>query len=177
VPGTENNGQPFFWSPDSRFIAYGGRGKLLKVEVAGGPPQKICDAPNGVIGGTWSKNGVILFGQTAGGLMRVSEGGGIASPVTALDAAKSGNKSCSSSVPAGRTAFHLPNRLWQRLPWIAGRQGTGRKTASGFSCSGGLGTIGVFVERAHSLHAGRNAAGPAFRSQSPGAERRPHPHC
>jgi Tol biopolymer transport system component len=87
LPGTENNGQPFFWSPDSRFIAYSGRGKLLKVEVAGGPPQTICDAPNGVVGGTWNRDGGILFGQTAGGLMRVSEGGGIAAPVTTLDAA------------------------------------------------------------------------------------------
>jgi len=80
-----NNLQPFFWSPDSRFIAYGASGKLMKVEASGGPPQALCDAPNGVAGGTWNREGIILFGQNGGGLMRVSDRGGIASPVTAPD--------------------------------------------------------------------------------------------
>jgi serine/threonine protein kinase len=44
-------GMPFFWSPDSRFIAYSGNGKLTKIDVSGGPPQVLCDAPLGVIGG------------------------------------------------------------------------------------------------------------------------------
>ena len=37
-----------FWSPDSRFLGFFADGKLKKIDVAGGPPQKICDAPTGV---------------------------------------------------------------------------------------------------------------------------------
>ncbi len=86
LAGTQNNNlQPFFWSPDSRFIAYGAAGKLMKVEASGGPPQALTDAPNGVAGGTWNREGVILFGQNGGGLMRVSDTGGVASPVTTPD--------------------------------------------------------------------------------------------
>jgi hypothetical protein len=47
-------GMPFFWSPDSRFIAYNGDGKLTKIDVSGGPPQVLCDAPLGVVGGFWT---------------------------------------------------------------------------------------------------------------------------
>jgi serine/threonine protein kinase len=63
--------QPFFWSFDSRFIAYNGEGKLTKIDVTGGPPQVVCDAPNGVVGGFWTKDDRIVFGQSPGPLMTV----------------------------------------------------------------------------------------------------------
>ena len=59
LPGTEGALRPI-WSPDSRFVAFVAGGKLRKVDVAGGPPQTICDAPNGA-DGSWSPEGVILF--------------------------------------------------------------------------------------------------------------------
>ncbi len=91
-------GQPFFWSSDSRFIVYNGNGKLTKIDVSGGPPQVICDAPNGVIGGFWTQDGTIVFGESAGELMRVSAGGGVPSPLTTLD-------------PSGLNASMLPSLL------------------------------------------------------------------
>ena len=52
---------PFpFWSPDSRFIGFFADGKLKKVQIAGGPPIVLCDAPSGR-GGSWSRDNVILF--------------------------------------------------------------------------------------------------------------------
>jgi Tol biopolymer transport system component len=72
---------PFFWSPDSRFIAYNGNGKLTKIDVSGGPPQVLCDAPLGVIGGFWTEDGTIVFGQTPGGLMSVPASGGVPNPL------------------------------------------------------------------------------------------------
>jgi Tol biopolymer transport system component/predicted Ser/Thr protein kinase len=71
-----------FWSPDSRYIGFQGEGKLKKIDTAGGPSLVLCDAPNGnVAGGSWSKDGVILFGL-GGRLLRVSASGGTPSPVT-----------------------------------------------------------------------------------------------
>ena len=44
IPGTEGGAFPF-WSPDSRSIGFFADGKLKKVQIAGGPPIVLCDAP------------------------------------------------------------------------------------------------------------------------------------
>ena len=59
LPGTEGTTRPF-WSPDSRFLGFFAEGKLKKIDVTGGPPQNICDAPTGA-DGSWSPEGVILY--------------------------------------------------------------------------------------------------------------------
>src|SRR5262245_33314685 len=82
LPGTEGGSCPF-WSPDSRFLGFFADGKLKKMDVIGGTPQILADAPGGH-GGTWSREGVILF-STYGPLHRVPESGGAAAPVTRLD--------------------------------------------------------------------------------------------
>ena len=46
LEGTQGASYPF-WSPDNRFIGFFAEGELKKVEVSGGPPQILCDAPNG----------------------------------------------------------------------------------------------------------------------------------
>jgi eukaryotic-like serine/threonine-protein kinase len=76
--GTQGASYPF-WSPDGRFIGFFADGKLKKVDVSAGQVQVLCDAPNGR-GGTWNRDGVIVFTPDAlGGLFRVSSWGG--SPV------------------------------------------------------------------------------------------------
>ena len=85
LAGTEGVVETQFWSPDSRFIAFSVPGKLKKVEASGGPPQTVCDLPAPLRGGAWSRDGVIAFGILRKGLMRVSEAGGAASPLTTLD--------------------------------------------------------------------------------------------
>jgi serine/threonine protein kinase/Tol biopolymer transport system component len=87
LPGTEGNGvNPFFWSPDSRFILYNADNrKLKKVDVTGGPPLTICDAPNVVISGSANRDGVIIFGLNLGTIQRVPSAGGTPLPVTALN--------------------------------------------------------------------------------------------
>ena len=60
-----------FWSPDSRQVAFFAGGKLKKVDVNGGAPQVLADAPAGA-GGSWNQNGVIVFAPAgAGRLHRV----------------------------------------------------------------------------------------------------------
>jgi Tol biopolymer transport system component len=84
LAGTEDGGLQF-WSPDGRYLAYFGNGKLQRVPIAGGAPEAICPSGEGR-GGTWSRSGVIVFApQAAGPLFRVREGGGEVSPVTVLD--------------------------------------------------------------------------------------------
>jgi Tol biopolymer transport system component len=73
-----------FWSPDSRFVAFQAARKLKKIDVAGGAAQTLCDVPLNVLSGSWNRDGVIIFGNDVGGVMRVSDAGGIAVPVTAV---------------------------------------------------------------------------------------------
>jgi eukaryotic-like serine/threonine-protein kinase len=90
--GTEGLSTPTpFWSPDSRFIAFDAGGTLKKIDVSGGPPQRICDLSNAAIGGAWNSDGVILFGSLGGGIQRVSEGG-VAIPITSLDTSRNENR-------------------------------------------------------------------------------------
>ncbi len=84
LAGTEDASFPF-WSPDSRFLGFFTPGKLKKIDAFGGPPQALCDAPEGN-GGTWNRDGVIVFAPNrVGALARVSATGGVPADVTALD--------------------------------------------------------------------------------------------
>jgi len=87
LPGTEEAAYPF-WSPDSRSLGYFAGGKLRKIEVSGGGPQVLADASN-ARGGTWSRNGMIVFApSTNSRLFSVSTTGGQVSPVTSFDSSK-----------------------------------------------------------------------------------------
>jgi len=80
---------PFFWSPDSRFIAFDAGGKLEKIDTSGGPAQLLCDLHAGAaVGGSWNRDGVIIFAAAPGPVMRISADGGTASPVTAIDSSR-----------------------------------------------------------------------------------------
>jgi serine/threonine protein kinase len=84
IPGTEEATFPF-WSPDGRFLAFFADGKLKKVDLAGGPVVTICEAERGV-GGTWGRDGTILFAPTPSSpLFRVPSSGGKPAPVTKFD--------------------------------------------------------------------------------------------
>jgi len=79
LAGTERAYLPF-WSPDSRWIGFFADGKLRKIDITGGPPQTLCNAPVGR-GGTWSRDGMILFAPNiTGPLFQVAAAGG--EPVT-----------------------------------------------------------------------------------------------
>jgi len=79
---TASSGPPFFWSPDSKWIAFDAGGTLKKIAVSGGPAQALCDLPGTAVGGSWNRSGDIILANTTGGLLRVSDAGGTTSPVT-----------------------------------------------------------------------------------------------
>jgi Tol biopolymer transport system component/predicted Ser/Thr protein kinase len=87
LAGTEGAARPF-WSPDSRFLGFFADGKLKKIEVSGGPAQKICDYATGS-DGTWSSEGVILFdGRVGDPILRVSAEGGTPTVAVKADASR-----------------------------------------------------------------------------------------
>lgn len=86
IPNTEGANFPF-WSADGRSLGFFADGKLKRLDLAGGPVQTLCDAPTGR-GGTWNKDGVILFtpsGLLGVGLYRISASGGTAVQISSPD--------------------------------------------------------------------------------------------
>ena len=91
LPGTNDPLSPF-WSPDSRSIGFGSQGKLKRIELAGGRPQVLCDAPR-LQGGSWSRAGVIIFSPNTGaGLFQISVTGGTPTQLTDPDPARGENE-------------------------------------------------------------------------------------
>ncbi|HUO85655.1 MAG TPA: protein kinase, partial [Thermoanaerobaculia bacterium] len=84
IPGTRGATFPF-WSPDSRTVGFFAEEKLKRVDLDSGPPLELAPAPEGR-GGTWSRDGIVVFAPTFDGeLMRIDATGGKVSPVTRLD--------------------------------------------------------------------------------------------
>jgi serine/threonine protein kinase/Tol biopolymer transport system component len=84
LPGTENAQYPF-WSPDSQFLGFFADGKLQRIDLLGGPPVTLAEAPN-PRGAAWSSRGVVVFAPTAvSSIWRVPANGGTAKPLTTLD--------------------------------------------------------------------------------------------
>jgi Tol biopolymer transport system component len=93
IPNTEGAEAPF-WSPNSQSIGFFANRFLKKARIVDGSPvgapQNICPAETLAGGGSWNKNGVILFAPgLATGLWRVSANGGNPQPVTTLAETKS----------------------------------------------------------------------------------------
>jgi Tol biopolymer transport system component len=85
LPGTEGANSPF-WSPDGSSVGFFAAGKIKKVDVSGGPPVTVCDAPTG-LDGTWGRAGIILFATIGGDvtpLYRVAAAGGIPTAATTV---------------------------------------------------------------------------------------------
>jgi Tol biopolymer transport system component len=84
LAGTEGANLPF-WSPDSRSIGFFAAGKLKRLDLADARVVSLCDAGGPGRGGTWNRDGVIVFsGNLFTPLSRVSATGGSPTRVTTL---------------------------------------------------------------------------------------------
>ncbi len=80
-----------FWSPDGRSVAFYADGLLKRLDLDGGLVRTLAKATVGV-GGTWSRDGIILFVRNpASAIVRVSAEGGPTVEVTRLDAGHVGH--------------------------------------------------------------------------------------
>ena len=95
-----------FWSPDNASVGFFAAGKLKRMNVSGGPPTALADAPEGR-GGTWSPGGVIVFAPTVyGGLFQVAASGGVVTPAVRLEP-EAPSRKWPSFLPDGRHFLYL----------------------------------------------------------------------
>ena len=82
--GTEGGAWPF-WSPNSRELGFFAGGKLKKIDIAGGQPVTLADAPV-PRGGAWNQDGVIIFTPAPPApILRISAAGGGPTPLHSVD--------------------------------------------------------------------------------------------
>ena len=91
LDGTDGASFPF-WAPDGRALGFFAGGKLKRIDLNGGSPRVLADAPTGR-GASWTRDGVIVFAPaTAGALLRVSADGGTPVPATHLLAGENSHR-------------------------------------------------------------------------------------
>jgi len=76
IEGADGADLPF-WSPDSKFIAFGARNHIWKAAVQTGAPSPLCDIADEFLGGAWTPDGrSIIYSTYHHGIYEVSAGGG-----------------------------------------------------------------------------------------------------
>jgi eukaryotic-like serine/threonine-protein kinase len=106
LPGTENANFPF-WSADGKSVAFYSLSerRLKRIEALGGAPQTLCET-QGFEGGTWSRQGAILF--SSGRLIhQVAAAGGPCSAVTNVDPAGNERHTWPQFLPDGRMFLYV----------------------------------------------------------------------
>jgi Tol biopolymer transport system component len=117
-----------FWSPDSRFIGFFADEKLKRIDVSGGPAQKLCDAAV-PLGGSWNRDGVIIFARARSGIWSVPESGGTASQVTVIDSSESITQhNWPSFLPDGRHFLYNTSIFGPGDVFVATLDGKEKKT-------------------------------------------------
>jgi Tol biopolymer transport system component len=103
LPGTDGASMPF-WSPDSDAIGFFAQGQLKIVRLSGGDPQALAAAlvPRG---GTWNRDGVILFASPLD-LRSVSVSGGPTTSLTTTQKLSTGRQ-FPSFLPNGRHYLYV----------------------------------------------------------------------
>ncbi|MBI2620045.1 MAG: serine/threonine-protein kinase [Ignavibacteriales bacterium] len=100
-------GWDVIYSPDSRWIAFPSRGKLVKQSVGGGIPITICDSGNQWYG-SWTENNEVVFMKEWGSNLFIvsAEAGSTPRPLTTLNtqAGEQGHI-CPHTLPGGTFAL------------------------------------------------------------------------
>jgi len=119
VPETRGAWYPF-WSPDGVHLGFFADGFLKTVDLRGGSPRVVAEAPSGR-GGTWNRDDVILFSpRTRSAIERVAAAGGTPEPVTPFDPETETTNRWPHFLPDGRHFLYV-----SRAP-VEGRGETGR---------------------------------------------------
>ena len=105
VAGSSGALQPFF-SPDGKWVAFFGQGRLQKAEVSGGAPIPLAEAAY-PFGGTWSDDNTIIYAASINsGLLRIPASGGTPESLTKPDGAANGYAHVfPQALPGGRSVL------------------------------------------------------------------------
>jgi len=113
LPGTDGvEERGFFWSPDSRYLAFFTNGKLKRIDLSGGTPEILCNVVAGS-NATWSQAGVVLFS----GIQRLDLGDCAIKPATQFDASN-------QEIAQGYPQFLPDNR---HFLWVTARSVNGQR--------------------------------------------------
>jgi eukaryotic-like serine/threonine-protein kinase len=108
LSGTEGALYPF-WSPDSLHIGFFAQGRLKTVDLVNSAVRAVCDAAGG-FGGTWNRDGVIVFAPgITGPLFRVPAVGGTPDAVTKISPGSSESHHWPSFLPDGKHFLYFVN--------------------------------------------------------------------
>jgi Tol biopolymer transport system component len=108
LPGTEAARRPF-WSPDGRSIGFFTETHLKRIGLDGGPALTLARSLD-ARGGTWSRDGTIVYAASAdSGLQAIPASGGTPRPVTALGKGESTHR-YPWFLPDGRRFLYLVRR-------------------------------------------------------------------
>jgi Tol biopolymer transport system component len=122
LAGTEGASYPF-WSPDSASVGFFADGKLKRIDILGGAPRVLANAPAGR-GGAWNREGTILFTPIASGpLFKVPAAGGEVVAITRLE--------------TGQASHHFPQFLPDGRHFIYFAQGVPLQGVFAGSLDGG----------------------------------------
>jgi Tol biopolymer transport system component/tRNA A-37 threonylcarbamoyl transferase component Bud32 len=105
---TEGASLPF-WSPDSRSVGFFADGRLKVLDVETGATRDLAGTSFST-GGTWNRDGLILFVPGAGRpVMRIPVSGGEPTPVTRLEPDREFNHRSPQFLPDGRHFLYYVN--------------------------------------------------------------------
>jgi len=125
LAGTDGASYPF-WSPDSLSVGFFASGKLKRIDIMGGPPQVLADATAGR-GGTWNREGTILFARSSTEpLFRVPAAGGEAVAATRLETGQESHR-FPAFLPDGRHFIYVGQGARSQGVYTASLDGTSPK--------------------------------------------------
>ena len=108
LTGTEGAIYPF-WSPDSLRVGFFAEGRLKTIDFGNSAVQTLCDAAPG-FGGTWNRDGVIVFAPgITGPLYRVPAAGGTPEAVTKLPPNSTQSQHWPFFLPDGKHFLYFAN--------------------------------------------------------------------
>ena len=147
LAGTDGASSPF-WSPDSRWLGFFAQGQLKKIDITGGPPFTICEAVDNR-GGTWSRDGIIVFAPDHDvPLQKVPAAGGVPTAATMLAAGEADlGHERPSFLPDGRHFLYSVNETAGVVVYVASLDSAGRSAVLEGSDSGN-----VVYAQGHLLH-------------------------
>ena len=123
LEGTDGGFFPF-WSPDSKSMGFFANGELERIDLDGGLVRELANAPN-PLGGTWNREGAILFTPNyAGPIFQISATGGGAAALPQFEA-KRGTQRFPLFLPDGRHfLYYVPTGSEPKGVYVGQLDGT-----------------------------------------------------